>query len=134
MKNFTLPRLLHVMLRVNNLEKSIEFYTHLLGMKVLRKQDYPEGHFTLTFLGYEDESNSTVIELTHNWDDHQYELGDAFGHLALAINNLHEFCQYLKKHDVIITREPAPMRYDPTEVIAFILDPDGYSIELIEKP
>ena len=126
-------RLLHVMLRVKNLDLSIDFYTRLLGMKVLRKKDYIDGRFTLAFLGYEDELKTTVIELTHNWDEHSYEKGNAFGHLAFAVNNIFAFCDTLKKHNAKFTREPAPMSFDSTETIAFIIDPDGYAIELIER-
>lgn len=123
---------LHVMLRVSELERSLAFYTELFGLKILRKSDYPDGQFTLTFLGFEKESTSTVIELTHNWNEKKYEKGDAFGHLAFAVNDIHQFCHSLREIGVKITREPGPMKFDGREIIAFIEDPDGYSIELIE--
>jgi lactoylglutathione lyase len=121
------------MLRVKNLDKSIEFYTSILGMKVLRKHDYIEGRFTLAFLGYENEQTETVIELTHNWGEHEYELGSGFGHLAFAVNDLHTLCDQLLKKNIVFTKKPAPMRFDTSEMIAFIVDPDDYLIELIEK-
>lgn len=123
---------LHVMLRVSDLEQSLAFYTGLFGLKILRKIDYPDGQFTLAFLGFGRESTSTVIELTHNWNESEYEKGNAFGHLAFAVTDIHQFCLSLKEMDVNITREPGPMKFDDREIIAFIEDPDGYSIELIE--
>lgn len=123
---------LHVMLRVSDLEQSLAFYTGLFGLKTLRKIDYPDGQFTLAFLGFGRESTSTVIELTHNWNESEYEKGNAFGHLAFAVTDIHQFCLLLKEMDINITREPGPMKFDDREIIAFIEDPDGYSIELIE--
>ncbi|MDO3386880.1 lactoylglutathione lyase [Gilvimarinus sp. SDUM040013] len=128
------PRLLHVMLRVNNMDLSIDFYTRIFGMKVLRKKDYIDGRFTLAFLGYDEESKSTVVELTHNWDEQSYEKGNAFGHLAFAVKDIFTFFGNLKKDNVKFTREPSPMKFDASETIAFISDPDGYTIELIERP
>ncbi len=126
-------RFLHTMIRVFDLEKSIDFYTRHLGMKLLRKNDYPSGKFTLVFLGYGDEDNNTVIELTHNWDQADaYELGNGFGHLALGVPDIYKTCEELEKEGVNIPRKPGPMAHGPT-VIAFIEDPDGYKIELIEK-
>jgi len=126
-------RFLHTMIRVFDLEKSIDFYTRHLGMKLLRKNDYPSGKFTLAFLGYGDEDNNTVIELTHNWDQADaYELGNGFGHLALGVPDIYKTSEVLEKEGVNIPRKPGPMAHGST-VIAFIEDPDGYKIELIEK-
>ena len=126
-------RLLHTMLRVTNLELSIKFYTDLLGMKLLRKTDYPGGEFTLAFLGYGDEANNTVLELTYNWKASQYEKGTAFGHIAIAVKNIYKVCDYVRKQGVEVVRSPGPMKADRSEIIAFITDPDGYQIELIER-
>ncbi|MCZ4282037.1 lactoylglutathione lyase [Kiloniella laminariae] len=126
-------RFLHTMLRVRDLEKSIDFYSRHLGMKLLRKSDYPSGEFTLAFLGYGDEDNNTVLELTHNWgQDKDYDLGTGFGHLALGIPDIYTTCAELEKEGVVISRAPGPMKHGTT-VIAFIEDPDGYKIELIER-
>ena len=126
-------RFLHTMIRVMDLEKSIEFYTQHLGMKCLRKKEYPSGEFTLAFLGYGDESNHTVLELTHNWGQEKpYDLGNAFGHLAIGVPDIYGVCEQLKNEGVSIPRPPGPMKHGTT-VIAFIEDPDGYKIELIEK-
>lgn len=125
-------RLLHTMIRVGDLERSIAFYTGLLGMKLLRRKDYPGGRFTLAFVGYGDESTEAVIELTHNWDTDRYELGDGFGHLAIAVKDIYSTCDELRSQGVRITREPGPMKHGDT-VIAFLEDPDGYKIELIQK-
>ena len=125
-------RMLHTMLRVGNLDRSLLFYCGLLGMKLLRKQDYPSGRFTLAFVGYGDESDHTVIELTHNWDTDSYTLGDAFGHIALGVGDIYWTCEELRRRGAKIVREPGPMKHGTTE-IAFIEDPDGYRIELIQK-
>ncbi len=125
-------RMLHTMIRVNNLEESLAFYRNALGMKVLRQKDYPEGKFTLAFVGYGDEKDSTVIELTHNWDRSSYNHGDAFGHIALGVDDIYRTCQELKSKGVKVVREPGPMKFGQT-VIAFIEDPNGYKIELIEQ-
>lgn len=125
-------RLLHTMIRVGDLERSLAFYCDLLGMKLLRRKDYPGGRFTLAFVGYGDEASDTVIELTHNWDTDRYELGDGFGHLALGVGDIYATCDSLRVKGVPITREPGPMKHGST-VIAFIGDPDGYKIELIEQ-
>jgi lactoylglutathione lyase len=124
-------RLLHTMIRVNNLDESLKFYCDALGMKLLRKQDYPNGQFTLAFVGYGDERNNAVIELTHNWDQSKYELGDAFGHLAVGIDDIYRACADLKQKGVKVVREPGPMKFGGSE-IAFIEDPNGYKIELIQ--
>jgi lactoylglutathione lyase len=126
-------RLLHTMIRVRDLDKSLDFYTGHLGMKVLRKQDYPGGRFTLAFVGYGDEKDNTVIELTHNWDQAEpYELGSGFGHLAVAVPDIYGACTEMEAQGVSITRPPGPMKHGST-VIAFIEDPDGYKVELIER-
>ncbi len=126
-------RLLHTMIRVKDLDKSIDFYTRLLGMKVTRRKDYPTGEFTLAFVGYGDESDSTVIELTHNWGQQEpYDLGTGFGHLAIGVPDIYKTCEALEAEGVSIPRPPGPMKHGGS-VIAFIEDPDGYKIELIER-
>lgn len=126
-------RLLHTMIRVGDLEKSIDFYTRLLGMKELRRKDYPTGEFTLAFVGYGDEAESTVIELTHNWgQEAPYDLGTGFGHLAIGVPDIYKTCEALEAAGVKIPRPPGPMKHGGS-VIAFIEDPDGYKIELIER-
>ncbi len=128
-------RFLHTMLRVLDLDKSIDFYTRHLGMELLRKTDFPKGEFTLAFLGYGDEENNTVIELTHNWGQTEaYEHGSAFGHLAVAVPDIHKTCEALAAAGVGIPRPPGPMKFGGTSrAMAFIEDPDGYKIELIER-
>ena len=124
---------LHTMLRVRNLENSVNFYTGLLGMKELRRSEVPEGKYTLAFIGYGEEKSHTVLELTYNWgQDDGYALGSAFGHLALGVPNIYATCDALRQAGVKITREPGPVKFGTT-VIAFIEDPDGYKIELIER-
>jgi len=126
-------RLLHTMIRVFDLDKSVDFYTRHLGMKVLRRTDYPEGKFTLVFVGYGDEAGNTVLELTHNWDQElPYDLGTAFGHIAIAVPDIYAACEAMEQEGVKIARKPGPMKHGTT-VLAFIEDPDGYKIELIEK-
>lgn len=126
-------RMLHTMIRVFDLDKSIEFYTNYLGMSLLRKKDYPGGKFTLAFVGYGAEEDHTVIELTHNWEQSEpYDLGNAFGHIALGVPDIYKTCETLEEAGVTISRKPGPMKHGTT-VIAFIEDPDGYKIELIEK-
>ena len=120
------------MLRVGNLEKSIDFYSKVLGMSVLRRKDYPEGKFTLAFVGYQDESKATVLELTHNWDTEKYDLGAGFGHIAIEVNDAYMACEMVKKRGGKITREAGPMKHGVT-IIAFVEDPDGYKIEFIQK-
>lgn len=125
-------RMLHTMIRVGNLDASIDFYTRLLGMSLLRRQDYPEGRFTLAFVGYGAESDNSVIELTHNWDTSSYDLGTGFGHVALGVPDIYTTCDALAAAGAKIARPPGPMKHGST-VIAFIEDPDGYKIELIER-
>jgi lactoylglutathione lyase len=123
---------LHTMLRVGALERSIAFYTGLLGMKELRRTEVPAGEYTLVFLGYGDEASHTVLELTHNWGVETYDIGTAFGHLALGVPDIYGTCEKLRAAGVKISREPGPVKFGTT-VIAFIEDPDGYKIELIER-
>jgi lactoylglutathione lyase len=125
-------QLLHTMIRVNNLEQSLKFYCDALGMKLLRKQDYPGGEFTLAFVGYGDEQNHTVVELTHNWGTSKYDLGNAFGHLAVGVDDIYKTCKTLSEKGVKVVREPGPMKHGGA-VIAFIEDPNGYKVELIER-
>ncbi|MEO8991654.1 MAG: lactoylglutathione lyase [Nitrosospira sp.] len=125
-------RILHTMLRVGDLEKSIAFYTDVLGMKMLRRKDYPEGKFTLAFVGYQDEADGTVLELTYNWGVKKYDLGTGYGHIALEVADVYEACEEVRKRGAKITREAGPMKHGAT-VIAFVEDPDGYKIELIQK-
>lgn len=125
-------RLLHTMIRVGDLQRSIEFYTQVLGMSLLRQKDYDEGRFTLAFVGYGEETEHTVIELTHNWDTESYDLGEGFGHLAIEVDDIVAVCNEIKQKGGEVTREPGPMKFGTT-VIAFVRDPDGYAIELIEK-
>lgn len=125
-------RLLHTMLRVGDLQKSLEFYQQIFGMQLLRQKDYPDGRFTLAFLGYGPESEHTAIELTHNWDTDQYELGNAFGHIAIEVDDAYQACAEIKAKGGNVVREAGPMKHGST-VIAFVRDPDGYMVELIQK-
>ena len=124
-------RMLHTMLRVTKLEASLDFYQQVLGMKLLRRHDYPEGRFTLAFVGYGDEKSNTVLELTHNWDTDSYELGTAYGHIALGVPDVYKACDEVKARGGKVVREAGPMK-GGTTVIAFVEDPDGYKIELVE--
>ncbi|OUL21878.1 lactoylglutathione lyase [Nostoc sp. 106C] len=124
-------RLLHTMLRVGNLEESLKFYTDVLGMKLLRRKDYPDGKFTLAFVGYGDESDHTVLELTYNWGVEKYELGNAYGHIAIGVDDIYATCAEIRNRGGKVVREPGPMKHGST-VIAFVEDPDGYKIELIQ--
>ena len=124
-------RLLHTMLRVGNLESSLKFYCDVLGMKLLRQKDYPGGEFTLAFVGYGDESDHTVLELTYNWGKEQYNLGDAYGHIAIGVDDIYATCDQIRALGGKVTREPGPMKHGST-VIAFVEDPDGYKVELIQ--
>jgi len=125
-------RLLHTMLRVGNLQHSIDFYTNVLGMQLLRQKDYPDGKFTLAFVGYGDESGNTVIELTHNWDTDSYDLGEGYGHIAIEVDDVYDAVNELKERGGKVIRDAGPMNAGTT-IIAFIEDPDGYQIELIGK-
>ena len=125
-------RILHTMLRVGNLQDSIQFYTDVLGMKLLRQKDYPDGKFTLAFVGYGEESEHTVIELTHNWDTEQYDIGTGFGHLALEVDDVYQATDDIRQRGGKIIRDAGPMNAGST-IIAFVEDPDGYQIELIGK-
>lgn len=125
-------RLLHTMLRTGDLDRAIDFYTRVLGMRLLRRQDYPEGKFTLAFVGYGDERENTVIELTYNWGVSRYDLGKGYGHIAIEVEDVHAACAEAKKLGATVVREAGPMNAGTT-IIAFIADPDGYYIELIGK-
>ena len=125
-------RLLHTMLRVGDLDRAIDFYTKVLGMRLLRRQDYPEGRFTLAFVGYGAESEQSVIELTHNWDTSAYELGTGFGHIALEVEDVYQACDQIRERGGRIMRAAGPMNAGTT-IIAFVADPDGYPIELIGR-
>jgi len=125
-------RLLHTMLRVGDLNKSINFYTEVLGMELLRQKEFPDGRFTLAFLGYGPESNNTALELTHNWDTDTYDLGNAYGHIAIQVDDVYQACEAIRNKGGTITREPGPMKHGST-ILAFCRDPDGYSIELLSK-
>ena len=124
-------RLLHTMLRVTDLEKSIAFYTQVLGMKEIRRAENPQYRYTLAFVGYADELEQAVIELTYNWDTDSYDLGNAYGHIALEFDDIYRACEQIKSRGGIVTREPGPVLGGTTE-IAFVKDPDGYAIELIQ--
>ncbi len=125
-------RILHTMLRVGDLDRSINFYTNVLGMKLLRKSDNKEYEYTLAFIGYADESDSTVIELTYNWGTSEYDLGTAYGHIAISADDIYETCEEIRRAGGEIIREPGPFKGGTTE-IAFVKDPDGYAIELINS-
>ncbi|MGE5240117.1 MAG: lactoylglutathione lyase [Bacteroidota bacterium] len=125
-------RVLHTMIRVGDLERSLKFYTDVLGMKLLRQKDYPDGKFTLAFVGYGPESEHAVIELTYNWGTSKYDLGNGFGHVALEVDDAHKACEEIRQRGGKVTREAGPMKHGST-VIAFVEDPDGYKIELIQR-
>ncbi len=125
-------RLLHTMLRVGDLQRSIDFYTQVLGMRFLRKSDYPSGRFTNAFVGYDEESNAAVLELTHNWDTKSYDMGTGFGHIAVEVEDAYKACAEVKKRGGKVAREPGPMKHGTT-VIAFVEDPDGYKIEFVQR-
>ena len=124
-------RILHTMVRVGDLDKSIDFYTNTLGMKLLRKKDYPSGRFTLAFVGYGSENDNAVLELTHNWDTHQYQIGEGYGHIALGVEDIYSTCKTITESGGSVIRAPGPMKHGKT-IIAFVEDPDGYKIELID--
>ena len=125
-------RILHTMLRVGDLQRSLDFYTSVLGMRLLRKKDYPDGRFTLAFVGYGDESETAVLELTHNWDTKAYEIGTGYGHVAVEVDDAYKACEEVKNRGGKVTREAGPMKHGTT-VIAFVEDPDGYKIEFIHR-
>lgn len=125
-------RILHTMLRVGDLKRSLDFYTGVLGMRVLRQSDYPGGKFTLAFVGYGEEIDEAVLELTHNWDTDSYDLGNAYGHIAIEVDDAYKACETVKQRGGKVVREAGPMKHGTT-VIAFVEDPDGYKIELIQK-
>jgi len=125
-------RMLHTMLRVGNLDRSLAFYTDVLGMRLLRRKDYPDGRFTLAFVGYQDEDEGAVIELTHNWDTPSYDLGNGYGHIALEVEDAYAACEQIRDKGGKVTREAGPMKHGQT-VIAFVEDPDGYKVELIQR-
>ena len=125
-------RLLHTMIRVGDLDKSIAFYRDILGMELLRRKDFPEGKFTLAFLGYGDELENTVLELTHNWETTSYDLGNGYGHIAIGVDDVYEACERIRNTGGNVVREPGPMMHGST-VIAFVEDPDGYKIELLSE-
>ena len=125
-------RILHTMIRVGDLDRSLAFYTEVLGMRLLRRQDYPAGRFTLAFVGYGPESEGAVLELTHNWDTASYELGSGFGHVAIEVSDAYAACEQIRQRGGKVVREAGPMKHGTT-VIAFVEDPDGYRIELIQR-
>lgn len=125
-------RLLHTMIRVGDLQRSLDFYTQVLGMRLLRKTDYPGGRFTNAFVGYDEESRAAVLELTHNWDTKSYDMGTGFGHVAVEVDDPYKACEEVKKRGGKVTREPGPMKHGTT-VIAFVEDPDGYKIEFVQR-
>ena len=125
-------RMLHTMIRVGDLQRSIDFYTQVLGMRLLRKTDYPGGRFTNAFVGYDEESKTAVLELTHNWDTRSYDLGTGYGHVAIEVEDAYRACDDVRGRGGKVTREAGPMKHGTT-VIAFVEDPDGYKIELIQR-
>jgi len=125
-------RLLHTMIRVGDLQRSIDFYTQVLGMRLLRRTDYPSGRFTNAFVGYDEESRTAVLELTHNWDTQSYDMGTGFGHVAVEVDDAYKACDEVRKRGGRVTREPGPMKHGTT-VIAFVEDPDGYKIEFVQR-
>ena len=125
-------RIMHTMLRVGDLDRALGFYTKVLGMRVLRRKDYPAGRFTNVFVGYDDESTAAVIELTYNWDTNAYDIGSGYGHIAIEVDDAYRACEEIKQRGGKVAREAGPMKHGTT-VIAFVEDPDGYKIELIQR-
>ena len=125
-------RILHTMLRVGDLQRSLSFYTDVLGMRLLRRKDYPDGKFTLAFVGYQDEADGAALELTHNWGTDTYEIGTGYGHVAVEVDDAYKACAEIKRRGGVVTREAGPMKHGTT-VIAFVQDPDGYKVELIQR-
>lgn len=125
-------RILHTMIRVGDLDRSIKFYTEVLGMQLLRRKEYPDGRFTLAFVGFGDESEQAALELTWNWDTDHYDLGDGYGHIAIEVNDVYAACDAIREAGGTISREPGPMKHGST-VLAFVRDPDGYAIELLGR-
>lgn len=125
-------RILHTMLRVGDLQRSLSFYTEVLGMRLLRRKDYPDGKFTLAFVGYQDEADGAALELTHNWETDAYEIGTGYGHVAIEVDDAYQACEEIKRRGGVVTREAGPMKHGTT-VIAFVQDPDGYKVELIQR-
>ena len=125
-------RILHTMLRVGDLDRALDFYVGVLGMRVLRRKDYPGGRFTNVFVGYGDEASAAVLELTHNWDTGTYDLGSGYGHVAIEVDDAYQACEDVKKRGGKVTRDAGPMKHGTT-VIAFVEDPDGYKIEFVQK-
>jgi lactoylglutathione lyase len=125
-------RILHTMLRVGDLERSLAFYTEVLGMKLLRRHEYPDGKFTLAFVGYQDEAHGAVLELTYNWGVDGYEIGTGYGHIAIEVDDAYKACERVKEHGGKVVREAGPMKHGTT-VLAFVEDPDGYRIEFIQR-
>ncbi|KGK43061.1 glyoxalase I [Nitrincola sp. A-D6] len=123
-------RILHTMLRVGNLDKSLQFYTDILGMQLLRQKDYPEGRFTLAFVGYGDEASNSALELTYNWDTEQYDLGEGYGHIAIEVDDVYAACDQIKSKGGEVVREAGPMKHG-NSILAFVRDPDGYMVELL---
>lgn len=123
-------RILHTMIRVSDLDKSLSFYTDVLGMKLLRRKDFPDGKFTLAFVGYGDEADEAVLELTHNWDTNSYDLGNGYGHIAIEVEDVYGACDTIKAKGGEVVRDAGPMKHGST-ILAFVKDPDGYMIELL---
>ena len=125
-------KILHTMIRVEDLDRSIKFYEEVLNMRLLKRQDYPHGEFTLAFMGYQEISDGPVLELTYNWDKRKYDLGSGYGHIALSVTNIYEMCEKVENAGYVVSRAPGPMK-GSSSILAFIDDPDGYKIELIER-
>ncbi|MDN3503961.1 MAG: lactoylglutathione lyase [Rhabdochlamydiaceae bacterium] len=125
-------KILHTMIRVEDLDRSIKFYQEVLNMRLLKRKDYPHGEFTLAFMGYQEISDGPTLELTYNWDKRKYDIGSGYGHIAISVINIYEMCEKVVKAGFTVSRAPGPMK-GSTSILAFIEDPDGYKIELIER-